>query len=214
MSEETLENYVATHKINPRIWQMFLNYTSPDSKTFNNTIKSYYEAGYKETKTSKYAAVAAYQSLVFKKLLELHRQKQIKTQERRELTALEYTRQELQSVIEAAKDRKDISNWRGAVMDLAKLDGLLADRMIIGRDDSIAIDNNLRQAALQLADRMLLPESTQDSAERAIEADIAQDARFEDIEPVDSTETMQDCQGDKDNSLPDDWFLEDDTHNI
>jgi hypothetical protein len=112
----------------------------------------------------------------------------------------------LQNIADAAKDKGDITNWRGAVMDLAKLDGLLAERLIVGRDDSLQMDAAMRQMALDLANRALLP-GCQDAAEEAIDAVIPQS------EPDTIEAQFVDDQGDQDSSTepikPDDWFLSD-----
>ena len=202
----TLDELLQKTKVPEKTWQFFQNLTNQESNTFDDIISSYHAVPYAETKTSKYRAFKLYNSDLVQRLLTLHRLKQAEKAENRELTALEYTRNELKDVISAAKSKQDISNWRGAVMDLAKLDGLLAERLIVGRDDSLQMDASMRQMALDLANRALLP-GCQDAAEEAIDVVIPQsqpdtiDAQFvvgpEPEEPAE--EPLE----------PDDWFLSD-----
>ena len=193
-------------KFTDQQWQFFVNLISDASDTKGDILKSYHAAGYSKHDTSKYAASKLYNSDKFQKALTAYRDYQAKNALNRELTSLEYTRQQLQNIIEAAKGKQDISNWRGAVMDLAKLDGLLAERLIVGRDDSLQMDAAMRQAALDLANRALLP-GCQDAAEEAIDAVIPQS------EPDTIEAQFMDDQGDQDSSTepiePDDWFLSD-----
>ena len=203
---QTLEALIDAVNVDEKTWLFFQNYTNPDSKTFDNIVKSYISAGYSNNNTTKYRAVRHFNLPLFQRILTLHRKKQAEMQDNRELTALEYTRNELKDVISAAKSKQDISNWRGAVMDLAKLDGLLAERLIVGRDDSLQMDASMRQMALDLANRALLP-GCQDAAEEAIDVVIPQtepdtiEAQFEvDPEPEEPAEEP---------ILPDDWFLSD-----
>lgn len=203
---QTLEALIDAVNVDEKTWLFFQNYTNPDSKTFDNIVKSYISAGYSNNNTTKYRAVRHFNLPLFQRILTLHRKKQAEMQDNRELTALEYTRNELKLIIETAKDKKDISNWRGAVMDLAKLDGLLAERLIVGRDDTMTIDANMRQAALDLANRALLP-GCQDAAKEAIDSVIPQSG----ADTIDAQ--FVDDQGDQDSStepvIDDDWFLSD-----
>ena len=203
---EDFDSLLRNVNIDEKTWLFFQNYTNPEAQGFDNITKAYIDAGYSDNSSTKYAAVKHFNRPLFQRLLLLYKQKQAENKDNRELTALEYTRNELKLIIETAKDKKDISNWRGAVMDLAKLDGLLAERLIVGRDDTMTIDANMRQAALDLANRALLP-GCQDAAKEAIDSVIPQSG----ADTIDAQ--FVDDQGDQDSStepvIDDDWFLSD-----
>lgn len=192
---QNFDDFVKNTKISEKKWLFFKKLTNPESQTFNNAVKSYHAAGYAENKTSKYRAIALYNSAIMQTLLHLWHLKEEKKREIHAETALQKTLREIEEVIIKAKTLSDITNWRGAVMDYAKVNGLLADRHIIETEEPLQIPNDLKSQAIQAAEQLLLNAGDEQS-------DII-DAEFTEEKPIPAESDDKENQNDIKNLLID-----------
>lgn len=129
MNKEDFENILQAAKLSEKTYKFFENLVNTQSKTCGDIVKSYHAAGYTENPTSKYTAYRIYNSKKFQSVLIAYRAYSIEKGENREFTVKERVTQDLQYIIERSKFGGDLSTMRQAVMDLAKLHGLLVDKI-------------------------------------------------------------------------------------
>lgn len=140
-------------------YHFFKNLVNPQSETCGDIVKSYVKAGYKENDTCKYYAYKIYNSTKFQAVLSAYREKELKMQVNREFTMLERTTQDLNFVIEQSRKGGDLSTMRQAVMDRAKLHGLMIERhQVIDPVTEGMIDKQTRIEAARIAEQRLLQE--------------------------------------------------------
>lgn len=143
-------------------YKFFERLVNPESPSCGEIVKSYHLAGYVESGTSKYNAYKVYRSPKFQKVLTEYRRIRLEMKENRSFTMLERTSEDLAYVIEMAKDKNDLSTMRQAVMDRAKLHGLLVERhQVIDPATEAEIDKTKQIEARILAEQRLLGEAVE-----------------------------------------------------
>lgn len=157
-------------KLTEKQYRFYLNLTKDSFEYSRDLVKSFLDAGYESTPNDRQKAKDLYNSPKIKVVFNIHLEKLKKKQEKENVTIFEHTDRDLLFIISAAKSQFpiDLPTMRAAVMDRAKLHGLLAERQIITTDNQYSLDNNIKQAAIARAEQRLLSQ-----ADTAITADFA-----------------------------------------
>lgn len=185
-------------------YKFYENIIVPDFQYNRDLINAYHRAGYEETEQSKYRARALYKHKVIKKLLEFHRQNQTEKLERRSVNIFDTIDSGLIECADIARKNADGPLLRAALMDRAKLHGLLVDRhQVIDPTSQSDLDNSVKLEAAKLAERMLLnaPESHENADLNDPDNDII-DSEFEPFN--DDTDSLSDDTPDHSEGFLDD----------
>jgi hypothetical protein len=127
-NNDSFEKILKSARLSTKQYQFFENLVSPQSETCGDIVSSYNAAGYAVSETSKYYAYRVYNSPKFQKVLTAYRENSLKREKNREFTILERTTEDLNYIINKTRIGGDMSTMRQAVMDRAKLHGLLVER--------------------------------------------------------------------------------------
>lgn len=156
----TFQSVLDASKLNEKQYLFFKNLVDPESDTLGDIVSSYHKAGYTENPTSKYAAYRIYQSEKFQRVLTAYRHKEVEKKENRGFTMLERVTEGLTTIANKAERTGDLSVHRQALMDLAKLHGLLVDRhQMVDPAEQLEVDKSMRLEAARLAQQRLLPDT-------------------------------------------------------
>jgi hypothetical protein len=166
MDNNDFNNVLKASKLNEKKYKFFENLVKSDSPTQGDILSSYHAAGYKKNDTSKYYAYHIYNSASFQRVLQAYRRQELEKSKNREFTILERTTEDLNFIIDKSRRGGDLSTMRQAVMDRAKLHGLLVDRhQVIDSTTDNAINAAMRLEAARLAEHQMLAEGADDVIE-------------------------------------------------
>lgn len=158
-------------KLSEKQYKFFENLVNPQSETCGDIPSSFVKAGYAQNNTTKYYSYKVYNSRKFQAVLTAWREKELKREKNREFTILERTTEDLNFIIQRSKTGGDLSTMRQAVMDRAKLHGLLIERhQVIDPITEDKVSKAKELEAAQIAERRLLGEPVECPADM-IEAD-------------------------------------------
>jgi hypothetical protein len=162
----TFKEFVDNVKIPERTWKFFENFINKDLDCYGNAVRSYHDAGYAETTTSKYRAIKMYNSAIVQRLLTLYRQKTAEKRENADISVFDRTHNDLLWALDNAKQAHDYQAVRAISMDIAKLHGILVDKhQVLDAGTDRQISHTKQLAAAQVAERMLIdaPEGKPDN---------------------------------------------------
>jgi len=181
---DNFDDFIKNVMFASKQWQTFLNYTDPDSPTLNDRLNSYIKAGYANNSQTIYRCTGLFNTDKFKRLLYLWQKKRAESAIAREETAIEFVCRKLRVVIQEAEGKGDLTNLNSAIMNYAKVQGLLADRVIHETDNPLQLDSSIQPKAIEEAQRMLLnpaaePIQADESDNNIIEAEFLENAEQE-----------------------------------
>ncbi|MDD5062328.1 MAG: hypothetical protein PHN44_08655 [Candidatus Marinimicrobia bacterium] len=176
---DDFDDFIKTVQFSSGQWKCFENYVNPESETCNDRLKSYLAAGYRNNSQTIYRVNQLFATDKFKKLLYLWRKKRQNTIEARQESAIEFVCRKLRVVIQEAEGKGDLTNLNSAIMNYAKVQGLLADRVIHETDNPLQLDSSIQPKAIEEAQRMLLNPAAEPIQADETDNDIIE-AEFED----------------------------------
>jgi hypothetical protein len=203
---ELLSNYegdvkILLSKLTPKQYKFYLNIVKDDFEQSRDLITAYQNADYAKTPNDKRKARDLFQSPKIQAVYKIHLEKLQKKQEREHITVFERTDRDLLFIIERAKNSEppDLALLKTALMDRAKLHGLLIDRhQVINPGQANEIDQSIAAEAEKIAGATLTPQLPGKSADDVI------DVEFSDKQPGNEDQSAE--KEPPDDDLPDGWL--------